>query len=187
MHRHAKRDNAGNESLLSVNHFVHMYVLPNMLYSHFDCILFNRAKAIFYGEPFTEPLRSHVFHVTDYSLKIDKVLKELIFRLRGKRFTYESVLRNLPAVFSDDQQEHNLSLDIAKTRQVWWALFLSKLKTIKFLIDLGGEKGITANNFHIHKLRTIVKRLLEENVYGTVLNEDDHYDVENTLIELYNL
>lgn len=172
------------ESLLGVTHFVNMYVLPGMLESHVDYIFLNRLKALYYGEPFTESLNSHVFHVIDYSDKIDLALKAVIKRFKDNRFRYEVLLKNIPCVFVEDMQEKLILPDLALTRQAWWAIAMSKFDVIEFMIDLGNEKGRIANRDHLAKLKVVIKRLLNDGTYIGILNKDDAYDVNEKLLRI---
>lgn len=182
-----KESNNEDNAFLSVANFVHMYVLPSMLSSHLNYILVNRLKALFYGEPFTEAKKQNVFYTTTYADKIDFVLKDIVKRMKNNNLRYEVVLKNIPSFFDEDQQESLLMPVIAPTRQVWWATFLSRLDIVQLLIDLEGPEGIQANSFHILKLKTTIKRLLDQNIYKGILDSDDAYDVNRTLINMMKL
>lgn len=169
---------------LGATHFVHMYVLPNMMYSHFDCILRNRIIAKFYGEPYSERLVNTVFQFIDASSKLDKIIDEVIHTLKNKNGLFTDYLKIMPSMFKDNQYESIVMPDIARTRQVWWALFLSRLKVTKFLIDIGDSKGVVRNRYYIGKMKIDIRRLLEENIFKSVLDDDMAYDVQETLLEL---
>jgi hypothetical protein len=77
--------------------------------------------------------------------------------------------------------------DMAKTQQVWWALILTRLSTIKFLIDLGGERGLDMNTSYINKIQIEIRQLNRQNVLNSVLPIDLAYDTEEIFTEISEL
>lgn len=179
--------NTADESMLGVTHFIHMYVLPNILYSHLELCIVNRCMNLYYGAPMGESLKRHPFHVIDYKDKVDKSLTTIIKRLKKTRMLYFSVLKNIPSIYHEDSQDSLQMPDIAHTRQVWWALLLARLRIIQFLIDIGGESGVHMNGSLINKLRIDLKRLREENVIRSLLTGDLYEDIENQINALSNV
>lgn len=166
-----------SESLLGVTHFVHMYVLPNMLYSHLELCLVNRCMNLYYGAPMGDQLKRHPFHVIDYKDKIDKSLMGIVKRLKKTRLLYFSVLKNIPSIYYEDSQASLQMPDLAHTRQVWWALLLSRLRIIQFLIDIGGESGLRMNGSLINRLHIDLKRLQDENIFRSILPNELYEDI----------
>lgn len=172
----------GSESLLGVTHFIHMYVLPNMLYSQLELCLMNRCMNLYYGAPMGDALKRHPFYVIDYRDKIDKSLMGSVRRLKKTRMLYFSVLKNLPSIYHEDSQLSLQMPDMAPTRQVWWALLLCRLRIMQFLIDIGGESGIRMNRSLINRLQIDIKRLQDENVYRNAVPDE----LYRTLTEQFN-
>lgn len=172
------------QSLLGVTHFVHMYVLPNILHSHLELCIINRLINLYYGAPMGEAIKKHPFPLIDYSSKIDKVLLSIVKRVQKTKMLYFSVLKNIPSIEHEDAQAALIMPDIAKTRQVWWALLLSRLRIIKFLIDIGGVSGIAMNSSFIGHLKTDLKQLLDENMIKALLSDDLYYDTYETIKDL---
>jgi uncharacterized protein YifN (PemK superfamily) len=176
-----------SQSQLGVEHFVHMYVLPGMLKSHLDIVTLNRLKNMFYGAPMSEGLKKHPFLVVDYADKVDRVNKEIIEHLDNTSRLYSQYLKCIPSFFEEDMQSALLMPDVAKTRQVWWALLLTRLGTMKFLIDLGGERGVDNNMSYIGRLQIDIKQLGRENVLDSVLPIDMEYDIEEVFQEIASI
>lgn len=172
-------------SLLDTSHFVHMYVLPGMMKSHTEIVILNRLKNLFYGAPMSDAMGHHAFQVTDYSDKLDRVLNEIIAHVRDRSILYASMLKNIPTVFSRDMQEFLLMPDIAPTRQVWWALLLTRLSTMNLLFDMGGEEARRNNATLLNRLRIDMKRLDRESILTMSLPDDLYYEtaerIENML------
>lgn len=177
----------GSESVLGANHFVNMYVLPNMLYTHTNIAILNRAINIHYGAPMGSPLKRYPFLIVDYSNKADVALSSVLKRIQNNNMLYFSSLKNIPSIFDADMQESLLMSDIVKTRQVWWALLLSRFKVMKFLIDTGGSKGISNNRMYINKLKIDLKRLKEENIVRSLLPDDLYYNMKEDIEAILKL
>lgn len=165
------------ESVLGASHFVHMFVLPGMLYSHIEIVLLNRMKNLFYAAPMSQSLKKHPFPIVDYSDKVDRISDDVLEHLFDTSRQYYQYLKSIPSFFDEDMQESMLMPDIARTRQVWWSLLLSRLGTIKFLIDLGSKKGLAANTSLLNKLKLDIKQIKRENVLSNVLPDDMLYEV----------
>lgn len=174
-------------SHLGVSHFVHMFVLPSMLESHLEIVLLNRVKNLFYSAPMSSSLKHHPFHVINYSDKVDKIALEVIKHLKDKQTLYTQYLKCIPSFYKEDMQEFLLMPDMAKTRQVWWCLLLTRLGTMKFLLDIGEKKGISSNGTYINRLQLDIKQLNRENLISSLLPSDLLYEVKNIFNEIQKL
>lgn len=172
---------------LSTSHFVYMYVLPNMLGSHLDIALLNRAMKLFRSEPLGVSFRRHPFSVTDYSSTIDRNLVKFLDEIHNRPKLYDWYLKNLPSLIASSQ-EINLQIPgLTPTRQVQWALIASRLRVIEFLVDLGGDRGLAANGTYIGQLKTDLKRLTRDRGLVTRLGRDLGYDVLSIIDKLRSL
>ena len=161
---------------LDVGHFIKMYVLPNMLSSKIEFMILNRFMNIYYGKPMDEQLTNiSLSSISDYREKLDREFRPIVKHVSDSRKMYYSVLKNIPCVFHKDMQEFLQMPDMSATRQVWWALFCCRLKIMKFLIDIGGEKALASNSFYISVLKADVKKLLSENVLEKAFGADLAY------------
>lgn len=181
------RNLLNSEQVLGAEHFVYMYVLPGMMETHTDIVLLNRLKNLFYAAPMTQSTKRHAFPITDYSSRIDHVNTDIIKHLEGTSRLYTQYLKCIPSIVNEDMQETLIMPDMAKTRQVWWSLMMSRLSTMKFLIDLGGERGCDANGIYIHKLQLDIRQIRRENVLDSVLPIDLAYDTEQIFDEIVDI
>ena len=158
------------------------YVLPNMLYSHIDICIVNRFYNLVYNRSnVDQEISKHPMVVIDYSRRVDNVLKQLIKYLDNKTLTYTGYLKLIPSIYNEDAQEALLVPDHVKTRQNWWAFYLSRLDIMKMLIDLGDQQGIARNGELIARLKVDAKRLLQENIYSSLLPAAISEQVEDRL------
>lgn len=169
------------------NHFIYKYVLPNMLYKHLDIAIMNRTMNLFYGAPMDNALNRHPFVVGDYSAKLDKGLLGIIKLLKNRKVKYEFMLRMIPGISVIDMQEALQLPNVAMTRQINWAMMLSRLKIIKFLIDLGGKEAIRYNKMDIANLKIYLRRMMNEHVLSQVIRDDLLYDTSMTIDEILAL
>lgn len=77
--------------------------------------------------------------------------------------------------------------DLTKTRQAWWAMFLSRFKIINFLIDIGGSEGIRNNFAYINRLKIDVKELNRSNLLKSYIPIDLLFDIEENFKKILAL
>lgn len=161
-----------------------MYVIPNMLYSHIELVLLNRMMNLFYGAPMGVAYGKYPFSIVNYDNKLDSVLKQSLDRIKNSNFIYPSMLSNIPSIFNNSMLESLIIPDVAQTRQVWWSLVLSRLKVMKFLLDISNEKAIVNNKSYINHLKISIKNLNRDNVYSSSLPKDINYEIQNILNDI---
>lgn len=171
-------------SLLGVTHFVHMYVIPNMIYSHIDIALLNRLMALYYGAPIAKPLLRHAFTIHDYTNKVDASLAKVLKNIKNRAMTYTDMMLHIPAFSVDSISDALMMPDIAETIQVHWLVVLTRLQTIKFLIDVGGDECIRQNLGLIRDLQLVLKRLDGNNIWRDVLPKTQQYDVTEMIKDI---
>lgn len=167
-----------SESQRSAMQFVRMYVLPNMLLSHLDVAIFNRADNLSKNAPMGDSTFRHSFFLTDYEARADYIQKSLLGKLQrvGKDFT--GILRTIPAVTADSMEVVMQVPELAQTRQVAWALFVSRLNMLNFVLRLSQDNPSTMNQSEINKLRRDIiayrtDRILREALPIEVYNQVD--------------
>ncbi len=165
-----------------VQEFVARYVLPNMLYSHIDICIVNRFYNLYYNRTNVDiEISKHPMLVIDYSRRVDNVLKQIVKYLGNKTLPYSGYLKLIPSIYSEDAQEALMVPEHVKTRQNWWAFYLCRLDLIKMLLDLGGQHGKARNGELISRMKVDVKRLLQENIYNSLLPAAISQQVEDRL------
>lgn len=165
-----------------VAEFVHMFVLPNMYYSHMDSVFFNRFRAMFYNEPMGSSYKTPPIPVIDYSEKLDRVYKEIIKRFTDTPYSYRALLKSLPSLRYNGLDESLLMPDITPTVQVQWVLIFSRLKHIELLVDLFGIKGKTYNSSLIGYMKKDLFAIKHSKQLNSRLPKDLAYDT-NILID----
>lgn len=159
----------GDSGMLGATHFVHMYVLPNAMYGIANITIANRMIRLLRGLPMGTSKNKHPFPIVDYSDRLDGVLVKLLNDYGGFPMEYEWLLGSMPSFTSGSMDDSMMLPEIAPTRQVWWALMLSRLEMMRALIEIGGEESVRKNGSLLNRMRIDLKRLLRENIYDGVL------------------
>lgn len=176
------------QGLLSQSHFIHMYVLPNMLYSQMDMTIMNRIMNLYYGRPMGEPILRHPFMVPQYGTRVDNVLNKVLRLLKTKPLRFDAMIAMVPTIVEDGMRDALRLPDFAPTRQILWAVILSRLEMIKFFLDLSKESGgIAANRMELNHLKRLLSVMRRQQAFATAVPFDMSYDIENTIDEILAL
>ena len=178
---------ASKGSLLGITHFIHMYVLPSMLYSQTDTVVMNRLMNLFYGKPQNEAFYRHPFSIhSNYANKMDLVLNKILKNIDGKTLRYETILETIPGISEVNMLDALAMPDITPTLQVLPALMLSRLEIMSFLIDVGGINGKKINRDSITKLQRTLFGLNNNNLFET-LPKSMLFDVQETIKKIMSI
>jgi hypothetical protein len=142
--------------------FLMQYVFPNMLNQQIDLVVLNRLMNLFYDRPMSKNLIKLPMAIYSYADKVDDLLQKVLDRLKDNRLFYVESLLTIPSLFSDNMDRVLKMPDIPNTNQVWWALVLSRMSIVKFLIDLGGQIGVTYNQYYLAVYRVDLTYLLSQ-------------------------
>lgn len=173
--------------LLGISHFIHMYVLPNMLYSQIDISIINRFINLCLDAPMGRPLLKHPFFVLDYTRQLDHVLDHVKDRILDTSERFEQLLKQIPVIVSEDSLEALAMPDYAETQQIQWALILSRLDIMKFLLGFANDRTIRQNLSEIVDLKRTLFRLRNASIYKKVLKGDLLVSTEETINNIINL
>lgn len=174
-------DQYTNMTKLDIPHFVVKYVIPNMLPSHLDIVVINRLINLFRVAPMGETLNKLPFYISDYSNMIDKALKTTIEKLSNRHILYNNSLSNIPSIFNTSAKESLTMPNITPTRQVWWALLLSRLRFIRFLIELGGDEGLRTNRGLINQIKIYIDRINKQEILKSMFSKDMLYNINDDI------
>lgn len=152
-----------------ITHFVHMYVLPQLLPDLLNLSVINRLDALYRGKPMDDVYRKPVFAVTDYTSGLDEALLKYLDYLTNRRSPYGAYLRSIPGITSRTCEKALVMPSISPTRQVWWALLTTRIRVMSLLYRLGQEQGSSANAHDLNSLRLDVKHLQKDNVIAAYI------------------
>jgi hypothetical protein len=165
---------------VSYEQFISRIVLPNMLASHIDYAIMNRAIAQYYGKPYTANTSQLPFPVIDYEGRLDKLIQYAMKHTKNRSMKYYDVLRHYPSVVNTSQLE-SLQLPLyVPNRQLLWNIFYSRLDVMMFLIDSCGEETRHYNSEEIEDLKRLVRRFQSDNIYRKMLDQYEQYELNDT-------
>lgn len=177
-----------SENPYSIMQFVHMYVIPNMLHSHIDQVLFNRIATLGGVIPTNGvALKRHSFSLIDLTLKLDNVQKVILDNLSHSTRNMHGILKSIPAISKKDMDEVMYVPGITQTSQVMWALMMSRLITLEFLIKLSTGNATVKNQQEMNYFLRMILKLRNNNILQTTLSPKLNLFVESKLTELVTL
>lgn len=166
-----------NELDLSKNVFMTKYVLPNTLTDIIDFVFLNRVIDKFYGiEPVT-PRYKHRIKIFEPFRQLDRYASDTVDNITSRKLDFVNIMKNILLVFNKDSSELLQLPDIGYTRQVKWALLLSRIDYMIFLYDVSKDKG--ASRHIINDWKRLVLRLKQD----SALYEEMEYTFSKELKE----
>lgn len=152
---------------LTIMQFIRMYVIPNMLETHLDYVIFNRLQKLSGIDEAPIPTfnQSHPFILIDYSRQVDSVLDRVNKLLLQQVNSFSKIILTLPAVTEPNQSYLALFPDTAQTRQVLWALVLSKLPVLNYLRAIS---SMAETNVNLGDINRFVNFIQISNVFPVV-------------------
>ena len=172
-----RRTSGGMLNPQTTAQFVHMYVLPNMLRSHLNIALFNRAYNLLFGAPMSIVSMKHPFYLTDFSSQVDKVYSDQLKFLQGNERDFRSILETFKVTNSESFRDAMQLPSTPSTRQVVWTELLTRLKCWEFLTDIGPSHGRARNTSELNQLFRQIKMFESDNVLYSSLPTDLYYDL----------
>jgi len=142
-----------SDSQLSVMQFVHMYVLPNMLFSHLDYAIFNRLNNKRLGLMNGISTKAHSFFLSDYSSKVDHVLEDFLYKVDRVGKDFPGILQSIPAVTKNNILEVMPVPEMALTRQVLWSLVIARLSVMDFLFHVLRASAEERNQSEVNRVK----------------------------------
>lgn len=119
-----------------LHNFIYRYPLTNMISTHTDVAIFNRFYNLLKGIENQQPNTYHSFLVYNHGPSVDLSHKQLIDIFKRRPSDYISYLQSIPSLEYGNFYRSVTFPDMAPTRQVKWALVLSKLKQIEVCLAI---------------------------------------------------
>lgn len=173
-----------NDNQLSVGHFIHMYVLPNMVPSHLDYALFNRIDKLSRGFPLGENTKKFPFVLNELTKKIDGYYRDVLLNLQRNSQDFTGTLRTIPAATLDSMNEVMDLPDVTMTRQVMWGAAIARMPAVNFLFDtaVGGAKR--RNGQEVNAVLRAIRSYKANHLMRNVLPFDLYQDVQDDINEI---
>jgi len=169
-------DKTDGTGLQTVSHFIHRFVLPNMLPSHLDYCIFNRLSNLVNGAPMGEASQKHPFALVDYSSLCNDVQLEIVSDMKDKEREYKSILTTIPAITKQSMTDVLELPANAPTRQITWAQVLSRINALQVMIKLGGAGSVGRNMAILNEFGREFKQYQQDRSIEGFIPRDLYYD-----------
>ena len=170
-----------------ITHFLFNYPLVNMMPSHLDVCVFNRAYNLLNGIPFGESRVRHPFYMTDFSKRLNDVqLNQLDILRNSMNKRFDTLLQTMPVPVAGTLSELAELPDIAQTRQVIWALVLARLSMLSFLFKVTKLRPREINAAEVNRIHWKLSLYKTEKALQRILPGDAFNDAMidyNVLLE----
>ncbi len=169
------------DSQRTIGQFIRMFVIPNMLASHVDHALFNRIMNLVENRPMGESKHKHSFFLPDYSKQVNRLQQEILESLTRASRDFTGTLRTVPLVVKEDLEQLMMVPDIAATRQVSWALTISRLPALLFLFKMAKGGPGTRNQSQVNRILRDVLAYKSQHVMESMLPLELFYEVQDDI------
>lgn len=176
--RNWERGTVGAESPRTLMMFLQAIPLPQMLYSHLDCAIFNRVVAQYFELPMPEIRSRHSYFLTDWTREVDAVLFKYIGLARARQMDFDAMIETMPTAGYDSRYETLRWPEMPFTYQVTWAMVIARLATLMFLVRFGADQEITRNRSQLAELNRFFIKLYQMNLMQKVLPKDELQTVD---------
>lgn len=165
--------------VLTKNHFIYKYVLGPMMEDVIDHIFLNRIMNKFYGIENTIPKFKHVFPIFKPVHQIERYVDDTLNVITRKNFSFVDILANIQLPIKLNALELLLLPDVAPTSQVKWAMYVSRLDHMVFLLDVAKNKD--ASRMYINHWKTITQRLLHEQKFFDLFSSEEEKAIKEKM------
>jgi hypothetical protein len=150
--------------------FIHGYVLPNMLGTQLDQVLFNRLKLMVSGGTFDGPIhQAHPFVLTDYSARLDEAQEQMLTLLeRSQQLNFGQMLQAVPAINKANLLQVMHLPDLAPTFQLMWALSIERLTCLAFLFEMAPGGAAQKNRQIMSKILSDIRNYRRNSIMKTL-------------------
>lgn len=164
------------EGDVSSERFVLQYLLPNMLSGYLDLAIMNRLMNLFYGYENSEVVSRSPIIVNTFKNRLDSILSQVLKKITSIKPDYIRILNEIPSI-NNESMLHSLKIpDVAATRQIKWSLYVSRIRIMGFLLDLGGSTGIQINRNYINDVIPDIRRMNKNNLMLSMLPLEDYIE-----------
>lgn len=164
--------------------FIYKYVLPNMLDSQLDIVVFNRLINLATGAPMGIPKYRHAFNLIDFNDKLDKALRFTLKRISNNDKDFHSTLREIPLIDKNNLLLASRLSPNAPTRQITWAELIARLKTIYFVFNININNGQKTSGSEINYIKLYLDRFENGNGLESIPDRRLVEDIESEILRL---
>lgn len=143
--------------------FVMAYPIMNMAKSHADIAIFNRLYNDVLQYKNTDFIRRNPIALNDYTSGVDGVLKEYKETLMRTPLDFQTIIDNIPTLYYGNFHNAIRLPKMATTRQLRWALLISRLKVFHFLLVIDQKHHHFNNRNSVTEIRELIMDMENDN------------------------
>lgn len=177
MWRRWERGTFAQESPRTLAQFLMAHPLPNMLYSHLDVALFNRALAMTFNIPLPRYTDRHPFFQIDWHAQTDKVLELYLKAMVSRRAEIDAVIKAFPTVSFESRYDVIRWPDIPFTYQSMHACIAAYALPTMFHLHLADQYNMPKD----HAARAYLRRFFNKAENMNVLRNNLPLVVRNEI------
>lgn len=176
-----------NGIVLNKNHFVIKYVLSNMMEDLIDHTLLNKVIDKFYGIEEVIPKFKHKFKIFEPHIQLNRYIDNTLDVITSKHLDFINILHNIQLIFKIDASELLCLPSIGYTRQVKWALLVSRLDYMKFLYDIASRShSLSMNKHYLNDWARLAKRMLKDKNIEGLFSYEKEKEIKEKMYEISN-
>lgn len=173
-------ENQGRKSRQRVHHFIAMYVISNMIYTHMDLAYLNRLRKRYLREDVGLFIRKHPFFINNSSQLIDVCIGQVISSFGKRECTWEDIVWNIELFTESSMGSFLKPPDVIPTRQITWALTVGYMPHWELLCRLTLKNSRRINSFYTEQLKRYIRAMASDKL----LERDLPKKTQNYLDEL---
>jgi len=166
----------------TLQQFISMYVITNMLYSHTDVAFFNRLSNRFFKEDSGEFVRVHPVFNVDYTAMLDTCLTKMLQIHTRRALLWDALMEQLEPITTNTLREALTLPDVIPTRQIKWALLVARLPLIHWLVRFTHDNHNTRNQHYLRRLKSQLHAIRVDRVLDQALPQSVLMDIDKTLM-----
>ena len=140
---------------LTIEHFIAMFVIPNMLPRQTNLAIANRIFAAYQlGGVLPAAERINPLSIPRYEHQLDTIVSEYITRMKANQVeTFDQILAAIPQVGDGDYRQLISPPDGPLTEPIGWVWLLAQLPMLEFLVKVNSESGNQRNQSYLRDIR----------------------------------
>lgn len=176
--------NSNDYKYKSINIFIAKFILPYMLQEHIDMCIFNKIynRALNINKQNT--LYKSNVALINVDFQLEKIINETIFNINNSSKNYRTILHSLPSIQHKDMYSNFLLPNVINCIQSDWALCLSRLKIINFLLEVGGVKLLSSSTEQINEITRSLKRNNVNQIINSLDGLTEYKTILNNIINI---
>jgi len=165
----------------TVEQFIQEIPIPNMLMSLLDVTMMNRTINMYFDLPINPMRQLHSFRVVDFDQALRNMQKTAIEYLLPRRYNFDQLLSSIPLVYSKRYHDIIRTPEQGFTRQIQWAILVSRLPLLAFLLIQNRTFQNEQNRHYLNHLKLYLRLSESERILQSALPKEDYEEARAIL------